>query len=190
MRWPRPRAATGRPGPARELATLSTRAATPSSPRRNFINAGAGNKLQERASAEAALGATQANLAAAWDQQPPRRRALGHPSAAPTCACARRSPASFVARDAGIHDRRAGGAAADRTVVAVGQVRLDQARSSGLAVGLPAQIVLRSRRAHADRQVARVEAVSDSVTEERIAQVAFDQAPAALSVGEPRRGEV
>jgi HlyD family secretion protein len=32
--------------------------------------------------------------------------------------------------------------------------------------------------------VARVEAVSDSVTEERVALVAFDQTPAALSVGE------
>jgi HlyD family secretion protein len=33
-------------------------------------------------------------------------------------------------------------------------------------------------------KVARVEAVSDSVTEERVAQVGFDQAPAGLSVGE------
>jgi HlyD family secretion protein len=65
------------------------------------------------------------------------------------------------------------------------KVRLDQGRSAGLAVDLPAQIVLRS---HPDRplpgKVARVEAVSDSVTEERAAQVTFDQLPAGLSVGE------
>jgi HlyD family secretion protein len=65
------------------------------------------------------------------------------------------------------------------------KVRLDQARSAGLAAGLPAQVVLRSNpgRPFAGK-VARVEAVSDSVTEERVAQVSFDQAPAGLSVGE------
>jgi HlyD family secretion protein len=34
------------------------------------------------------------------------------------------------------------------------------------------------------RQVARVEALSDSVTEERVAQVAVDSLPAGVSVGE------
>lgn len=65
------------------------------------------------------------------------------------------------------------------------KLRLDQGRSAGLAAGLPAQVVLRSnpRRAIAGK-VARVEGVSDSVTEERVAQVSFDQAPAGLLVGE------
>jgi HlyD family secretion protein len=46
-------------------------------------------------------------------------------------------------------------------------------------------VVLRSNPGQAlAGKVARVEAVSDSVTEERVAQVGFDQAPAGLSVGE------
>ncbi len=65
------------------------------------------------------------------------------------------------------------------------KVRLDQGRSTGLAVGLPARITLRSAPERAiPGKVARVEAVSDSVTEERMAQVGFDQLPAGLSVGE------
>lgn len=65
------------------------------------------------------------------------------------------------------------------------RVRLDQGRSAGLAAGLPAQIALRSKPEQAlPGRVARVEAVSDSVTEERIAQVAFERLPPGLSVGE------
>ncbi len=65
------------------------------------------------------------------------------------------------------------------------KARLDQARSGSLAVGLPAQIVLRSNPGHPlPGKVARVEALSDSVTEERMAQIRFDQVPAGLSVGE------
>ena len=63
------------------------------------------------------------------------------------------------------------------------KVRLDQGRSAGLAAGLRAQIVLRSNPAQPlAGKVARVEAMSDSVTEERVAQVAFDQ-PARRPVG-------
>ncbi|MCB1905805.1 MAG: efflux RND transporter periplasmic adaptor subunit [Rhodocyclaceae bacterium] len=65
------------------------------------------------------------------------------------------------------------------------KVRLDQGRSSGLATGLAAEVVLRSRPGQAIAgRVARVELLGDSVTEERIAQVAFDTLPARLSVGE------
>ena len=65
------------------------------------------------------------------------------------------------------------------------KVRLDQARSAGLTAGLPAQVVLRSNPGRAVAgKVARVETISDSVTEERVAQVSFDQAPSDLSVGE------
>jgi HlyD family secretion protein len=64
-------------------------------------------------------------------------------------------------------------------------VRLDQARSAGLTAGLPAQVVLHSNPGRAIAgKVARVKAVSDSVTEERVALVSFDHAPASLSVGE------
>jgi len=65
------------------------------------------------------------------------------------------------------------------------KVRLDQGRSAGLAAGLPAQVVLRSNPGQSFAgKVVRVEAVSDSVTEERVAQVSLDQAPASLSMGE------
>jgi len=63
-------------------------------------------------------------------------------------------------------------------------VRLDQGRSAGLRVGLPAQIVLRSSPQPFSGKVVRVEPISDSVTEERIAKVAFDSLPQAVSTGE------
>jgi len=65
------------------------------------------------------------------------------------------------------------------------KVRLDQGRSAGLRVGLPAEITLRSnpRKLFAGK-VVRVEPISDSVTEERLAQVAFDQMPQGVSTGE------
>ena len=64
-------------------------------------------------------------------------------------------------------------------------VRLDQGRSAGLRAGLPAEITLRSnpRKSFAGK-VVRVEPNSDSVTEERIAQVAFDLMPQGVSTGE------
>ena len=65
------------------------------------------------------------------------------------------------------------------------KARLDQGRSRGLAVGQAAEIVLRS---HASTplagKVARIEPLSDSVTEERIAQITFERIPEGLSVGE------
>lgn len=65
------------------------------------------------------------------------------------------------------------------------KTRLDQGRSRGLAVGQAAEIVLRS---HAGKsltgKVVRIEPLSDSVTEERIALLAFDRIPELLSVGE------
>lgn len=65
------------------------------------------------------------------------------------------------------------------------RMRLDQSRSTGLQAGVPAGITLRSRpHAVLEGAVARVELVSDSVTEERIAAVAFDQPPQGLSIGE------
>jgi HlyD family secretion protein len=64
-------------------------------------------------------------------------------------------------------------------------LRVDQGRSSGLAVGLKGDIVLRSRpKAALPGQVARLELLADSVTEERLAQVAFAQTPLGVSVGE------
>ncbi|TXH89438.1 MAG: efflux RND transporter periplasmic adaptor subunit [Rhodoferax sp.] len=67
------------------------------------------------------------------------------------------------------------------------RLRVDMGRSSGLAVGLPARVVLRSQPGQTlTGKVLRVEPLADSVTEERIAQVSFG-APASgavLAVGE------
>jgi HlyD family secretion protein len=63
--------------------------------------------------------------------------------------------------------------------------RFDQGRSAGLRVGLPARITLRSSAGPAaSGKVVRLDPVSDSITEERIAQVAFDSLPSGLSMGE------
>lgn len=65
------------------------------------------------------------------------------------------------------------------------KLRLDQQRSAGLQVGLPAEIVLRSQPGRVlAGKVARIEMLSDSVTEERIAQVSFDALPKDVSIGE------
>jgi len=65
------------------------------------------------------------------------------------------------------------------------KMRVDQGRSFGLAVGLPAVIVLRSNPLQPlAGKVERVEWQSDVVTEERIAQVSFDRLPSNLSIGE------
>src|SRR3990167_6195140 len=65
------------------------------------------------------------------------------------------------------------------------KLRVDQGRSAGLAPGLAARIVLRSRPGEAlAGRVVRVEPLADSVTEERLAMVAFDALPAGVSVGE------
>ena len=64
-------------------------------------------------------------------------------------------------------------------------LRLDQSRSAGLDMGLPAQIV---RRANPQQtltgKVVRVEPISDSVTEERLCKVSFDAPPPGLSSAE------
>lgn len=65
------------------------------------------------------------------------------------------------------------------------RVRIDQGRSAGLAVGQPANIVLRSRPGeNFAGKVARIEQLSDAVTEERIAMVAFNALPAGLTLNE------
>lgn len=65
------------------------------------------------------------------------------------------------------------------------KARLDQGRSRGLTVGQLAEIVLRSNPTTPLRgKVVRIEPVSDSITEERIAQISFERIPEGLSVGE------
>lgn len=65
------------------------------------------------------------------------------------------------------------------------RVRIDQGRSSGLAVGLTAEIALRSHPGEKFvGRVERVDLVGDAVTEERIANVVFATPPPQLAIGE------
>lgn len=65
-------------------------------------------------------------------------------------------------------------------------VRFDQLQSKGLAEGLPAKIMLRSRAGEPlSGHLARIEPLADAVTEELLAKVVFEQLPAPLPpVGE------
>lgn len=65
------------------------------------------------------------------------------------------------------------------------RVRVDQARSRDIAPGQSAEIVLRSRQGEIlPGRVARVEIQADSVTEERVVHVSFNQLPAGPALGE------
>lgn len=65
------------------------------------------------------------------------------------------------------------------------KVRIDQGRSGGVAIGQAASIVLRARPGEVlPGSVARIEVGSDSVTEERLVDIAFDRRPEQLSPGE------
>jgi HlyD family secretion protein len=65
------------------------------------------------------------------------------------------------------------------------RARVDQASAQGLEVGQPASIVLRSAMdAPLPGRVARIELLSDPVTEERVVNVGFVEPPARLYTGE------
>ena len=139
-------------------------------------------KLQQQQSADAQLAAAESTLAGA-------RQDLARLDADLEGVKQQRANIRLVAPTSGVVTAR--DAEPGATVVA-GQavlklvqqdslwvtVRLDQGRSAGLQTGLPAEITLRSNPGKPlAGKVARVEPVSDSVTEERIAQVAFDLMP-------------
>lgn len=160
----------------------------------NFISPGAlESRMQEKASADAALQVAQANLAGTGQD-------LARQKAERAALAQQRGNVRLLAPADGIVTSR--DAEAGSTVVA-GQpvlrlidpaslwikLRVDQGRSEGLANGLKAAITLRSQpHTVLPGHVARVELVADVVTEERIAQVAFDALPAnkgiSASVGE------
>jgi HlyD family secretion protein len=173
----------------REVATINARRYVELGGQRFVSTSAVEAKQQEQVSAQAATRAAEANLAGARQEitrLTAERDGLGQ----------QRSKLRLVAPTSGIVSARE--AEAGSTVIA-GQavlrliepaslwlrVRIDQGRSTGLAAGLPAQIVLRSNPGQPlPGKVVRVEPVSDSVTEERIALVAFDTLPGAVSVGE------
>lgn len=146
-------------------------------------------KLQEEISARAGLNAAEANLAAA-------RQDIVRLGAERDGLLQQRGNVRLLAPSDGIITAR--DAEPGSTVVAGQAVlrliepgslwvktRFDQGRSAGLAIGLPAEIALRSDPARAlSGKVVRVDPLSDSVTEERIAQIAFDTLPEGISLGE------
>lgn len=146
-------------------------------------------KSQELKSAEAQRAAAEATLAGA-------RQDLGRLNAERDGVRQQRAslrllaPADGIvtARDAEPGSTVVAGQSVLRLVAADSlwvKLRLDQNRSAGLQPGLAADIVLRSRPGQKlAGKVARIEMLSDSVTEERIAQVSFDVSPANVSVGE------
>ena len=156
----------------------------------NFISAGALEaRSQEVASASAGVTAAQANLGGSAQD-------IARLRAERAALAQQRGNLKLVAPAVAVVTARE--AEAGSTVVA-GQavlrlmdpatlwvkLRVDQGRSAGLAPGLAARITLRSRPGEAlAGKVARVEALADSVTEERLAMVAFDALPAGVSVGE------
>ena len=156
----------------------------------NFISAGALEaRLQEKASADAALEAAQANLNGAGQDMTrlqADRAALQQQRA--TVRLLAPSDGVVSSRDAEPGSTVVAGQPVLRLIDPASlwiRLRLDQGRSAGLVPGLKAQINLRSQpQATLAGSVARVELISDSVAEERMAQVSFDAAPAGISVGE------
>jgi len=158
--------------------------------RQNFISAGALEaREQELASANASLQAAEANVAgAAQDSQRLKAERAGLLQQRANARLLAPTDAVVTTRDAEAGSTVVAGQPVLRLIDPTSlwvRLRIDQGRSAGLATELPARIVLRSQ-PHSELlgQVARVELLADSVTEERIAQVAFAVQPAGVSVGE------
>jgi HlyD family secretion protein len=156
----------------------------------NFISAGALEaRTQEVASASAGVQAAQANLSGSA-QDATRLQAERAALVQQRGRLLLVAPAQAVVttREAEAGSTVVAGQAVLRLVDPASlwvKLRVDQGRSAGLAPGLAARIALRSRPGETlVGTVARVELLADSVTEERLAMVAFDTLPAGVSVGE------
>jgi HlyD family secretion protein len=158
--------------------------------RQNFISQGALEiREQELISTHATLNITKANLASAAQDiqklQADKQAGLLQRNSMRLLAPA---DAVVISRDAEAGSTVLAGQAVLRLAQPNSlwvKMRVDQGRSQGLVIGLPAQIVLRSNPHQTlNGKVVRVEWQSDAVTEERLAQVAFDQLPSNLSMGE------
>lgn len=146
-------------------------------------------KRQEQKTAEAQLAAAKANLQAAQKEQV--RIEADQTGLEQQRANVRLlAPADGVitARDAEPGSTVVAGQSVVRLMEPSSlwiKVRFDQARSTGLELELPAEIKLRSQQGqHYTGKVARIELLSDSVTEERLAHVTFDRLPEGASIGE------
>ena len=156
----------------------------------NFISAGALEaRAQEVASANAGVAAAQANLGgSAMDIARLRAERAALAQQRGNLKLVAPAAAVVTARDAEAGTTVVAGQAVLRLMDPASlwvKLRVDQGRSAGLAPGLVARIALRSRPGETlAGKVARVEALADSVTEERLAMVAFDALPSGVSVGE------
>jgi len=157
---------------------------------KNFMSAGAVDaKRQEHASAIAAVATADANLEAArQDSQRLAAERAGLQQQRDNARLLAPAQGVVISREAEAGSTVVAGQAVLRLIEPTSlwiRVRLDQGRSAGLAIGLPASIVLRSNPgARLSGKVARVEATSDSITEERVALVSMDTIPVGLSTGE------
>jgi HlyD family secretion protein len=158
--------------------------------RKNFVSQEAADaKGHEAVAARAAQNAATAALAAARDEG---QRAQAEQAGLGKSRAHLRllSPVAGVisARLAEPGSTVVGGQAVVQVIDPVSRwlrVRIDQGRSTGLAVGMSADIVLRSRPdAVLKGQVERVDLIGDAVAEERIANVGFATPPGNLAVGE------
>ncbi len=157
---------------------------------KNFISAGALEaRLQEQTSADAGVSGADANLAAA--RQDMRRldaERAGLRQQRKNVRLLAPADGVVISRDAEAGTTVVAGQAVLRLIEPASlwvKVRFDQGRAAGLATGLRADIRLRSNPAvPLTGQVARLDAVSDSVTEERVAQISFDTLPEGGSLGE------
>lgn len=155
-----------------------------------FLSAAAVEARQQEAmSAQAGVSAAHA----AWDAA---RQELGRLAAEQAAIGKQRSNLLLMAPVPGIVTARD---AEPGTTLIAGQsvlrmidpgsirvkTRIDQARSSGLRAGLPASVLLRSRPREAfSATVARIELNGDSVTEERLISIRFNQIPQPIMLGE------
>lgn len=173
----------------REIATINARRYVELGGQRFVSTSAVEARQQEQVSAQAATRAAEANLAGAR-QEVARLAAERDGLGQQRDKLRLRAPASGIvsAREAEAGSTVIAGQAVLRLIEPASlwvRVRIDQGRSAGLAAGLPAHIVLRSNPGQSlPGKVVRVEPLSDSVTEERIALVAFEQLPANVSVGE------
>ena len=173
----------------RELAAINARRYVELG-QQSFVSAGAvESKVQEQTSADAALRAAQANqLAASQDLRRLKAERAGLRQQRQSVRLVATQDGIVLARDAEPGSTVVAGQSVLKLVDPASlwvKARFDQGRSAGLVTGLLADIVLRSNAASTLRgKVARVELQGDSVTEENVAQIAFDALPAGISVGE------
>ena len=173
----------------RELAAINARRYVELG-QQSFVSAGAvESKVQEQTSADAALRAAQANqLAASQDLTRLKAERAGLVQQRQSVRLVTTQDGVVLSRDAEPGSTVVAGQSVLKLVDPASlwvKTRFDQGRSAGLATGLVADIVLRSNATSTLRgKVARVELQGDSVTEENVAQIAFDALPAGISVGE------